>query len=63
MIIHCNINRKPLLKSKKFLNVEFINNGGYWAKWYEAKTTEEAKELFKKEYPNGKYLRSKNSKN
>ena len=59
MRIHCNINKKPSIKNKSFLNVEFIYNGGYWAKWYEAKTTDEAKELFKLEYPSGLYCRCK----
>ena len=57
MKIHCNLNKKAV--NKKSLNVEFIFNGGYWSKWYVANTTEEAKELFLKEYPNSLYCRTK----
>lgn len=63
MKLHCSINRKPLTKApkyKKHLKVEFIYNGGYWAKWYEVLDTNEAKELFKQDYPTGQYLRTKN---
>lgn len=62
MKIHCDLNKKPTAKPqshKKYLRVEFINNGGYWAKWYEVYDTNEAKELFAAEYPNGTYCRSK----
>lgn len=62
MKLHCSLNQKPSQKPakyKKFLKVEFINNGGYWAKWYEVLDTNEAKELFKEQYPNGQYLRTK----
>lgn len=59
MKIHCSLNRKPIATTKKFLKVEFVFNGGYWAKWYEAKTVTEAKEQFSKEYSNEFYCRTK----
>lgn len=61
MILHCDLNKKPNVKSKKYLRVEYIFNGGYWAKWYEAKNYAEAKECFLNDYKNNNavYLRTK----
>ena len=57
MIIHCTINNKPKPKEgMKPKKVEF-ENIGYWAKWYLAYDSNHAKELFKVDYPYGKYFR------
>ena len=62
MIIHCPINNKKEIKLNKYtkpIKVEYICNGGYWAKWYAAYDKNHAKQLFKKEYPDGEYCRCK----
>ena len=57
MIGHCTINGKPKPKEgMKFKRVEFENRG-YWAKWYLAYDVKHVKELFKADYPDGKYSR------
>jgi len=59
MIGHCTINNKPKpTNGMKPIKVEF-ENGGYWAKWYLSYNAKHAKELFKSDYPNAKYLRVK----
>ena len=62
MIIHCTINSKKEIKPKngtKAIKVEYIENGGYWAKWYEAYDNKHAKDLFKEENTNCEYCRCK----
>jgi len=60
MIIHCTINSKNEIKPKngtKAIKVEYIKNGGYWAKWYEAYNNKHAKALFKEDHPDCQYCR------
>lgn len=62
MIIHCTVNEKYNIKPQngtKAIKVEYIRNGGYWAKWYEAYDNKHAKALFLEEYPDGIYCRCK----
>lgn len=60
--IHCAVNYKSdlnLSEGRKAFKVEYIQNGGYWAKWYTAYSRSEAKEKFKAEYPALEYCRCK----
>jgi len=62
MIIHCDINSKNEIKpinGKKAIKVEYIDNDGFWAKWYEAFDNKHARSLFEQENPSCKYLRCK----
>jgi len=62
MIIHCTINEKNEIKPKnetKAIKVEYIQNGGYWAKWYEAYNNKHAKALFMEEHIDFEYFRCK----
>jgi len=43
----------------KAIKVEYIQNGGYWAKWYGAYDNKDAKAKFKAEHPECEYLRCK----
>lgn len=62
MVVHSSLNSQlDFCKAdvKILFKIEFINNGGYWAKIYNCHTLEEAKERFFEDYPQGEYKRSK----